>query len=252
MIHINKVVWQEHNVGGIKLKIGIMQPYLFPYLGYFQLINAVDKYVICDDVQYIKNGWINRNNILNDKRPYLFTFNVKKGEHLKSINERYYCPKMFNDQINKFYNMLTISYKKAIYFDEVFKLITKIFQYEDLNIAKFNSNALKNISEYIGIDTEFINSSEIPQDNMLKREKKVLGINKILKSTQYINAIGGMELYCKDTFKRNKIELNFIKTLNVEYKQFTNNFIPNLSIIDVLMFNSKEEIKHLLNEYELV
>lgn len=159
---------------------------------------------------------------------------------------------MFNDQINKFYNMLTISYKKAIYFDEIFKLITEIFQYNDLNIAKFNSNALKNICKYIGIDTEFINSSEIPQDNMLKRENKVLAINKILLSTQYINAIGGRELYCKDTFSKNNIKLNFIKTLNVEYKQFKNDFIPNLSIIDVLMFNSKEEIKLLLNEYELV
>jgi len=229
-----------------------MQPYLFPYLGYFQLINAVDKYVICDDVQYIKNGWINRNNILNDKKQYLFTFNVKKGEHLELINERFYCTNMFNNQINKFYNLLTISYRKAKYFDEVFKLITEIFQYNDLNIAKFNSNALKNICKYIGIDTEFINSSEIPQDNMLKRENKVLAINKILLSTQYINAIGGRELYCKETFNKNNIKLNFIKTLKVEYKQFKNDFIPNLSIIDVLMFNSKEEIKLLLNEYELV
>ncbi|MCB2295338.1 WbqC family protein [Clostridium algoriphilum] len=234
------------------MKLGIMQPYLFPYLGYLQLINAVDKFVIYDDVQYIKRGWINRNNVLVNKKPHLFTFSVVKDEQTKAINERYYCSKTFNTEIQKFYNMLTMSYKKAIYFDEVFKLINTIFEYNELNVAKFDFNALKCICNYIGIDTEFIASSEIPQNNILKGQDKILEINKILKSSQYINPIGGTELYCNDTFEKNNIKLNFIKTLNIEYKQFNNDFIPNLSIIDILMFNSKEEIKQLLNEYELV
>jgi len=234
------------------LKIGIMQPYLFPYLGYFELINAVDKFVIYDDVQYIKRGWMNRNNLLVNKKQHLFTFSVEKDEQTKPINERYYCSKTFNSEIEKFYNTLTMSYKKAINFDEVFKLMHKIFQYDNLNVAKFNFNALKCICNYIEVDTEFIISSEIPQNNILKGQDKILKINKILKSAQYINPIGGTELYCRETFNKSNIKLNFIKALNIEYKQFNNDFTPNLSIIDVLMFNSKEEIKQLLNEYELV
>ena len=229
-----------------------MQPYLFPYLAYFQMINGVDKFVIYNDVQYIKGGWINRNNLLINKKQHLFTFSVEKDEQTKLINERYYCSKTFNNEIQKFYSTLTMSYKKAIYFEEVFKLIHKIFQYHDLNVGKFNFNALKCICNYIGIDTELIKSSEITKNNLLKGEDKIIEINKILKSSEYINAFGGRKLYCKETFEKNNIKLNFIKTLDIEYKQFSNNFIPNLSIIDVLMFNSKKEIKQLLNEYELV
>ena len=234
------------------MKIAVMQPYLFPYLGYFQLINAVDKFIIYDDVQYIKRGWMNRNNLLVNKEQHLFTFSVEKDQQTKSINERYYCFKTFNNEIQKFYNMLTMSYKKATYFDEVFKLMHKIFQYDDLNVGKFNFNALECICNYIGVDTEFIISSEIPQNKILMGQDKILAINKTLKSSQYINPIGGTELYCRDTFEKINIKLNFIKTLNIDYKQFNNDYIPYLSIIDVLMFNSKEEIKQLLSEYELV
>jgi len=229
-----------------------MQPYLFPYLGYFQLINAVDKYVIGDDLQYIKGGWINRNNLLVDKKQHLFTFSVEKDNQFKAINERYYCGEIFNNEIQKFYNMITRAYKRAPHFDEVFELINKTFQYNDLNVGKFNSNALIGVCDYIGIDTEFIKSSDIQKNNELKREEKVLEINRILRSTEYINAIGGTGLYSKDTFEKNNIKLNFIKTVGVEYRQLDNEFIPNLSIIDVLMFNSKQEIKQLLNKYELV
>lgn len=216
------------------------------------MINSVDKYVIYDDVQYIGRGWINRNNVLVNKEKHLFTFSIEKDEQVKAINERYYFSKIFESEIQKFYTTLTMSYKKAVYFDEIFELIHKIFQYDDLNIAKFNSNALKTICHYIGIDTEFINSSEIAKNNASRGETKIIEINKILKSSEYINAVGGIGLYCKDTFEKNNIKLSFIKTLNIEYKQFNNEFIPNLSIIDVLMFNSKEEIKQLLNKYELV
>ncbi|WP_435789247.1 WbqC family protein [Clostridium sp.] len=234
------------------MKIAIMQPYLFPYLGYFQLMNAVDKYVIYDDVQYISRGWINRNNLLVNEKQHLFTVSVEKDEQYKSINERYYCSKTFDKEIQKFYSSLTMWYKKAIYFDEVFELVHKIFQYDELNVAEFNSNLLKVICHYMGISNELIKSSEIVKNNDSRGEDKILEINKMLKSSEYINAIGGAELYDRDTFEKNNIKLNFIKTLEVQYKQFNNVFVPNLSIIDVLMFNSKEEIKQLLNKYELV
>ena len=111
---------------------------------------------------------------------------------------------------------------------------------------------MQQISEYLEIDTKFIYSSDIEKNNELKAQDKVLEISKILNATNYNNAIGGQELYRKDYFKAQNIQLNFLDTKLVEYTQFKNEFVPYLSIIDILMFNSKEEIKNMLNRYELV
>ena len=108
------------------------------------------------------------------------------------------------------------------------------------------------IKNYLDMSTLIKLSSNIEKDNSLKAQDRILEINKKLNSNVYINAIGGQELYNREIFAEFNIELNFIKTLPYEYKQFNNAFIPNLSIIDILMFNSKEEVRELLNQYELI
>ena len=95
-------------------------------------------------------------------------------------------------------------------------------------------------------------SSEIKKDNLLRAQNRIIEINKQLHSSVYINAIGGQELYNYEDFKKEGIELKFIKMKDIEYKQFDNVFIPNLSMIDVLMFNSKNQIQIMLNNYELI
>ena len=180
------------------MKLGIMQPYLFPYLGYFQLMEAVDTFVIYDDVQYIKHGWINRNNLLGfGKTPETtvlpFTFSVKRDSMELNINQRYYS-ESFKAEADTFLKTLQRRYSKAPYYDEVSHLIKDILSYSSRNVAEFNANSMKCIAEYCGIETEFMFSSELDIPDDLKAQKRILHICKELKTDEYINPIGGIEL----------------------------------------------------------
>lgn len=224
-----------------------MQPYLFPYIGYWQLINAVDIFVIYDDVNFIKQGYINRNSILANGKSQQFTLELIGASSYKLINEI-----DIGNNIKKILKTIEQSYIKAPYFHDIFPIIEDILIREEKNLAKFIGNSLRILSHYLEMDTQFIYSSDSKKDNNLKAQDKVIDICKNLNARKYINAIGGQELYSKEIFKENSIELNFLKTEIVEYKQFKNEFIPYLSIIDILMFNSKEEIRNMLNRYELI
>lgn len=232
------------------MKVGIMQPYFVPYIGYFQLMNAVDKYVIYDDVNFIKGGWINRNRILINGQPAYFNLPMIGASPNKLINE----VEVNTNKTLMQKNLRTINgaYSKAPYYKDVYPLIEKIMLYEEKNIAKFIANSFKVIAEYLDIKTEFVMSSDLDKNNSLTGQDKVIHICKLLGATEYYNAIGGQELYSFDDFKNNDISLKFVKTDKIEYVQFKNEFQSNLSIIDVLMFNSKEEVKQMLDKYSLV
>src|SRR5471030_3021772 len=230
------------------MKIGIMQPYFLPYIGYFKLINSVDQFIIYDDVQYIKSGWINRNKMLVNNNATNFILSIKNDSYNLNINERYFSDNL-EREIKKLLKGIEIAYKKAPYFNQVIPLIIKIFDYDtNQNISNFIFSSLKIVSNYIGIQTEFIKSSKIEKYKELKGQTKIIDIVKRVKGDTYINSIGGVELYSKDIFKENDIKLKFIKSNHIEYKQFNERFIPNLSILDVLMFNSTEKIKEFINE----
>lgn len=227
-----------------------MQPYFFPYLGYWQLLNAVDKYVIYDDVHYIKGGWINRNRILINGQAKFFNIQLKDASPNKKINE----VSLVNDEVvkRKMLSSLEMSYKKAPYFNEVFPILSDIIMQEEGNLAKYLVYLHQKICDYLDIDTELIVSSEMQKQNELKGKAKVLHICELLGATDYYNAIGGQELYDYESFHEHNIQLNFVKSNLTEYKQFKNEFVPGLSIIDILMFNSKEQVKEMLNDFELV
>lgn len=227
-----------------------MQPYFCPYIGYFQLINAVDTFVIYDDVNYINGSWINRNNILVQGQKHLFTISLNKSSQFKKINEIDVLRD--NAKKNKLLKSLHFAYSKSPYFEKNYPLIEDIINFEEDNLAKFLNNQINKICEYLGINTKIILSSDIKKDNSLKAQDKIIQICKNLNSTEYINAVGGQELYSKEVFKKAGLELYFIKSKNIEYKQFDNEFIPGLSIIDVMMFNSQDEIRKMLNAYELI
>ena len=227
-------------------KVGIMQPYFFPYLGYWQLINAVDRYVVYDDVTYIKGGWINRNNILLEGKAHLITLPLKSASSFKKINDINIVEK----SIEKILKTIKAAYSKAPYYNQIMPMVENLFT-ENSNIALFNYNSVIKICDYLDVKTEIILSSDIEKDNSLRGQTKVIHINKILGGNIYINAIGGQKLYNKNDFKQENIELKFLQMNDIKYKQFNNNFIPCLSIIDVLMFNNKNEIKQLLNEFNL-
>lgn len=232
------------------MKTGIMQPYLFPYIGYFQLINCVDKFIIHDDVQWIKGGWINRNRILNDNQEKLITLSVKKRSSLDKI--MYFEIDENPDNKIRFINQVKSSYNKSPFFEDVFPVIEKIINNNEKNLSKFILKSLLDINSYIGIKTPIYVSSEIKKNNELKSQDRVLDICKNTNTTTYINPIGGTLLYDKNQFSQNKVDLFFIKTKEIKYKQFNNEFIPSLSIIDVMMFNSRKKINEILNQYDLL
>ena len=229
------------------MKIGIMQPYFLPYIGYYQLMKSVDTFVFYDDVAYIKQGWINRNRILLDCHDYLFTIELNGVSQNKKINA-------IEIGKNRMKLLMTFkhAYRKAPFFKEVEPLLHSIFEAEQSNLSQYIVDANLFITSYLGIDTKILISSEIEKNNELKKQDKIFEICNKLGATTYINAEGGKELYSKADFEKAGIELYFIEPQLIEYKQFNNNFIPSLSIIDVMMFNSIDIIQAMLNNFKLL
>ncbi|MFZ6672508.1 WbqC family protein [Undibacterium sp. Xuan67W] len=228
------------------MKIAIMQPYLFPYIGYFQLIDAVDVFVIYDDVNYIKGGWINRNFILNQSKSLRITLPLDEQSPNKLINQI-----SIKDHSNKLLETIRHSYAKAPCFHEASPLIQRILMNSENNLAQFLTHQLKEVIDYLGIKIDWRISSSINKDNTLHGQEKVIAICEELGATHYINAIGGKELYDHESFEKRGIELSFIQSEPITYTQFTD-FVPNLSIIDVLMFNTPSQISKLIKNYHLI
>jgi WbqC-like protein family len=233
------------------MKLAIMQPYIFPYIGYYQLMNAVDEFIFYDNIQFIKNGWINRNRILNNSTDSYITFPLRKDSYHLNVRDRYLAD-IWPVQRKKMLTNLKVSYRQAPFYDLVFPIIEKTILFPENNLFEFILNSQIAIKEYLDIHTPLITSSSIEIDHTLKGQEKVITICKHRNADTYINSIGGIDLYDKSEFKKYGIELKFHKTRDIIYKQFNNDFVPSLSIIDVMMFNSTDEIKNMINQYDLV
>lgn len=229
------------------MKVGIMQPYFLPYIGYFQLINAVDKFVIYDDANYIKQGWINRNRILLDDKPFVFHIQLSGASSFKKINEI-----SIGKNRLKVFKTIQQAYSKAAYYQQSIELLAAIFHYKTDNLAEFTSYSINRICSYLKINSNLILSSQIEKDNFPKGESKIINICNSIGAETYINAIGGKSLYSSLNFLKNGIQLYFLNTGDVRYKQYNTNFIKDLSIVDVLMFNDIKEISGMLNNFALV
>lgn len=232
------------------MKIAIMQPYLFPYIGYFQLINAVDKFIVYDDVNFIKQGWINRNNILVNGKAFLFSAPVVNISSYSLINQTEISYKI--DWSNKLLKTIRLSYQKSPYFSNIFFLLEELFSQKDQFISELALKSIKLVTNYLDIKTEIRETTQHYMNAQLAAQNRILDICKIEKATNYINLSGGIDLYSKEDFRKESIHLNFIKSNNIEYQQFNNEFTPWLSIIDILMFNSKEEVQKMLTSYQLL
>lgn len=254
------------------MKLAIMQPYFFPYIGYFQLIAAVDKFIPYYYLNYKVNGWINRNRLLIvNKEPAYFTVSIKQ----KSIN-RLICDIKVDSGSPWKKNMLRtiyLNYKKAQFFEEIFPLIEKCLNTDAEYLYEINCSAIKMVSEYLDIPTQIddnIRGYELLEERLKSgeismreyaRDGQQLPDTKSIRAVSIcrhesagtlINAIGGKAIYDKRFFSDNGINIQFINTLPYCYKQQAKDFFPNLSIIDVLMNCGKEDTKKLLNNYELV
>jgi hypothetical protein len=230
------------------VKLAIMQPYFLPYLGYWQLIEAVDQFVVYDNIQYTKKGWVNRNRFLQNGTDALFSISLQNDSDYLDVKDRYISD---NFNRNKLISQLTNSYAKAPFFATLLPDLRKIVDYDQNNLFKFLLHSINVICERLEIRTEILTSSKIPIDHSLRAEQKVLAICHAQSASTYVNAIGGVDLYDRTTFASAGIELRFIKSNAVQYPQFDNEFVPSLSIIDTMAFNGQAEMRRLLTECEL-
>jgi len=233
------------------MNLAIMQPYFIPYIGYWQLMGAVDKFVIYDNIKYTKSGWIRRNRILLNGKDLLISLPIKNDSDSLDIRDRYLSDNYSKEKI-KMKNQFKAAYQKAPYYELVAPIIDRILDYKEKNLFLFLYNSLIEIKEYLNIDTELIISSNININSDLKSQNRVIEICKQLKADNYINPIGGTKLYDIEEFAKHSIKLNFLKTGDIVYKQFNNEFIQNLSIIDVMMFNPREKLKEMLRQFTLI
>ena len=232
------------------MKLAIMQPYFLPYIGYFQLMNAADVFVIYDNIKYTKKGWINRNRFLVNGRDHLFSLPLRKGPDSLTVVERQLAETF---ERAKFLNQFKEAYARAPHFKQAFPVLEKIVTFGDDNLFKFILHSAQQVMTYLNIETRIVKSSDLSIDHQLKGQDKVLAICENLKADTYLNPIGGVELYSVDEFRARNITLKFLKPTLVEYPQFGQAFVPWLSIIDVMMFNSPSEIvMRLSSEFEFV
>lgn len=233
------------------MKLAIMQPYFFPYIGYFQLINAVDEFVIYDNIEFTKKGWINRNRILVNGKDAIISLPLKKDSDYLHVSERFLSD-TWDVERKKMLNRISESYRKAPFFKDTYPVIEKCIMYDDTNLFKFILHSVQTLTQFLNISTNLVVSSSIPIDNQLKSYEKVMAICNQRGADIYINPIGGIELYSKEEFELNCIKIQFQKSNSINYIQYNNEFIPWLSIIDVLMFNKKDDVINYLNNYQLL
>ena len=233
------------------MAVAIMQPYFFPYLGYFQLVHAVDHFVFYDDVMFIKKGWINRNRILMQGNEFLFTIPLEKQSQNKTIRES--TVSWGKEFPNKFMNQLDSAYKKAPNYTEVRDLVDQVLQTKFESLADLANESVQATWTYLGLEKKFYQSSTLSVSNDLSRAERLIEITKSLGESSYINAVNGQELYEKGFFKENGIDLHFLKpNLNPYPQGNTKEFVNGLSMIDVLMWNNKEEVVQRLGDSHLI
>ena len=227
-----------------------MQPYFFPYIGYFQLISAVDMFIVYDNIKYTKKGWINRNRMLQNGRDVMFSLPLKSDSDNLDVCERELAADFNRD---KLLNQFNGAYRRAPYFAQTFPLVEQIVRYEDTNLFRYLHHSIVRTCEHLGIATEIRISSGIAINHDLKNQDKVLALCAAVGARTYVNAIGGVELYSKESFQKKGIELKFIQSKPFEYPQFDKEFVPWLSIIDVMMFNPRDTIQTCIStNYELI
>jgi hypothetical protein len=227
--------------------VAIMQPYFFPYVGYFQLMRAVDTFVFYDDVQYMKGGWINRNKIAIDGRAIWLSMPVRHADLSLAINQRYYAEDSGN--VPTIRRKLQAAYARMPAWGGVMDIIDELLAFPDRNIAAFNQCSLTSLAKKLGIDCEFVVSSSIQKTPGLRGEDRVIDICRRLGATSYVNAIGGTSLYDPIRFAASGLSLSFLHTTAKPVALDEGS--QHLSIIDGLMREDFEGFRMRLTEYVL-
>jgi hypothetical protein len=244
-LHESRVIF---GIEALNRVVGIMQPYFFPYIGYFQLMAACDVFVFHDDVQYIKAGWVNRNRILVSGAPSWITMPVVYAPHSAAINARSYL--LRSREAAALPRRIAAAYRAAPRFALVMPLILELLKSGEGNVSGFNVRSLLELASHLGITRPtFVLASELDMDHSLSGTARVLEICRCVGADQYINLPGGKHLYHQEEFRRHELQLGFLQPGEVNYAQFGDPFVRWLSIIDLLMFNAPEAMEIHLSNY---
>lgn len=233
------------------VKIAIMQPYFLPYFGYWQLMNYVDIFVVYDDIEYTKKGWINRNRFLLNGQPEIFSLPLKKDSDFLKIFERQLSKKFSKEKV-KLMRRLETAYRNAANFQEGESLLADIFASTETNLFGFIYQSVEHVRVRLDISNQLIVSSTLGIPHQFKGQDRVIAICKALGATDYINPIGGAELYNKQVFSVEGIRLYFQRIKPLEYQQFNYEFVKNLSILDSIMFLGVQGVRKLLPKIDLL
>lgn len=232
------------------MQVAIMQPYFLPYIGYFQLINAVDLFIVYDNIEYTKKGWITRNRILQNGKDALFSLPLRRDSDYLNVRDRQLAADFDRDKLLR---KIKGAYRSAPYLAPTIAVIEQIINNKEVNLFHFLRDSIEKVCQRLEITTMIRTSSDLPIDQSLKNQDKVLALCDAAGATTYVNAIGGVNLYSADAFQARNIHLKFLRSKPLEYPQFDNAFVPWLSIIDVMMFNSPERIREVIcSGYDLV
>jgi hypothetical protein len=232
----------------MKKTISIMQPYFFPYIGYWQLLHQADEFVIYDNIKFTKKGWIHRNRFLCEDKDKYFLIQLEKASDFLDVRERTLSPTF---ERKKLLNQIREAYRVAPYYNQINTLFEEAVMCKEQNLFEYIFHSVKLIAKCLGIETKIVVSSHIDIDHSLKASQKVIAICKNLDASCYVNPIGGLLLSDKKEFATNGIVLKFLKQKEIIYSQKGNPFVPSLSILDVLMFNGVDRTKSYLNFYQM-
>ena len=228
----------------LDMKLAVMQPYLLPYLGYFQLASSVDNFVIYDNIQYTKRGWINRNRYLRGGQPATFTVPLQQGSSDLEIRQRFIAD---NYNPEKLLNQFVEAYRKARFFDQTIDLLEQILKCKHDHLFEFLHHSLQLLFQHLSIDTSLLVSSQISANHEEAGQARLISICHAMQAKTYVNPVGGRDLYAREEFAAHGIQLQFFQFAEHEYPQFSSAFVERLSIIDALMFNSLDDVRTLIN-----
>jgi hypothetical protein len=231
------------------MKLAIMQPYFLPYIGYFQLMAAADRFVVYDDVNFIPRGWINRNRILLHGQEHLFVIPLRGASQNRRINEIALVPE--TTWREKLVSTIRHAYHQAPEFAAVFPLVREIVDCAEESLAGYLLNSLRLLTNYLGISTQLVPTAATYANQSLKGQDRIIDICRQEQASIYLNLGGGKVLYDPDFFRAHGIALHFLEPPDIKYMQFDDPFRPSLSIVDVLMFNPREKIKSVFLQTKL-
>lgn len=230
--------------------VAIMQPYLFPYLGYIQLMQAVDEFVFFDTAQFIRRGWIHRNRIVLNGKAHTFTVPVTKCARNTLIQDVLWSA----DPLVRIKLLQTIkqAYKDAPYVDAVLPWVERTLRSTESSVAKLIEMHFIDVYNYLGLEVNFYLASSRKWTEAYGASERILSMCMDVNATCYINPINGRHLYDASDFAMKGIELQFLEMDAVEYPQMGSEFVSHLSMIDVLMMNEPTEVLNLLQNHQII